>query len=202
MLHLITPQAFALKLALITALQIFKTPGNLVKNRLNFLFFTKDGKVHLFYRTDDNNQIPMQVDEWPGILYTSRIGLAIRNDGLHFECIPSPVLLPNNDHEPTYEWQDGCEDPRIVESENGTYVITYTPANHPVDLSQWKALLAVATSTDLIHWKKHGYAFAQAHNGTFGRRWSKSGSIVCRLEGDKLIATKIDGKYLQNFIVL
>ena len=63
--------------------------------------------------------------------------------------------------------------------------MTYTQWNRQV------AVLSVATSHDLWHWKKHGYAF----EGNWMRQWSKSGSIVCRCEGDRLIATKIQGKY-------
>jgi predicted GH43/DUF377 family glycosyl hydrolase len=67
--------------------------------------------------------------------------------------------------------------------------MTYTQWNREI------AVLAIASSQDLLQWKKHGYAFARANGGAFGRRWSKSGSIVCRREGDRLIATKIQGKY-------
>ena len=139
----------------------------------------KDGKVYLFYRAEDN------FGEGIG-KRSSRIGLAISEDGLHFERSPVPVLFPGDDDQKTKEWPGGCEDPRIVETEDGRYVMTYTQWN------QKMAVLGIATSTDLLNWKKHGYAFA---NTDFGRKWSKSGSIVCHLEGDRLIAAKIKGKY-------
>lgn len=138
----------------------------------------RDGKVYLFYRAED--------DYGTGIgNHTSRLGLAISSDGVHFERTGTPVLFPDADSQMDYEFPGGCEDPRIVETDNGTYVMTYTQWNRQL------AVLGVATSDDLIHWKKHGYVFQDMSR----RHWSKSGSIVCRLVGDRLIATKIQGKY-------
>lgn len=143
-------------------------PGAVVRN----------GKVYLIYRAED--------DYGEGIgKHTSRLGLAESEDGIHFVRTGAPILYPDHDDQSLYEFPGGCEDPRIVETEDGQYVMTYTQWNRQV------AVLAVATSDDLLHWKKHGYAF----EGNFGRRWSKAGSIVCRQEGDRLIATKIQGKY-------
>lgn len=137
----------------------------------------RDGKVYLFYRAED--------DYGTGIgKHTSRIGLAISNDGIHFERTGAPILYPDSDAQSSYEFPGGCEDPRIVETEEGTYVMAYTQWNREV------AVLAIATSKDLLNWTKHGYAF-----GSSSRRYCKSGSIVCRREGDRLIATKIQGKY-------
>jgi predicted GH43/DUF377 family glycosyl hydrolase len=139
----------------------------------------RQGKVYLLYRAED--------DYGTGVgNHTSRIGLATSENGSHFERHGAPVLFPDiDDDEFLYEFPGGCEDPRIVETEKGTYVMTYTQWNRQV------AVLGVATSEDLVHWKKHGYAFA----GKAGKRWSKAGSIVCRCEGDRLIATKVQGKY-------
>lgn len=143
-------------------------PGAVVRN----------GKVYLIYRAEDN------YGEGIG-KHTSRLGLAESEDGIHFTRMQDPILFPDNDNQSLYEFPGGCEDPRIVETEEGLYVMTYTQWNRQV------AVLAIATSHDLIHWKKQGYAF----EGNFGKRWSKAGSIVCRQEGDRLIATKIQGKY-------
>ncbi len=138
----------------------------------------RDGKVYLLYRAED--------DYGQGVgLHTSRLGLAVSDDGIHFDRLGTPVLFPGPDEQGDHEFPGGCEDPRIVETEEGTYVMTYTQWNRQI------AVLGVATSQDLIHWQKHGYVF----EGTSRRRWSKSGSIVCRCEGDRLIATKIQGQY-------
>lgn len=141
----------------------------------------KDGEVFLFYRAEDGNQgISKQ---------TSRIGLATSRDGIHFGRRAAPVLYPNKDAMFDYEWPGGCEDPRIVTVDDGTYLMTY---------SRWDrkcSRLGIATSKDLITWQKHEHAFARAGEGKYEDLWAKSGSIVCRLEGDQLIATKINGKY-------
>jgi len=61
----------------------------------------------------------------------------------------TPLLFPESD----YEFQ-GIEDPRIVKIE-GTYCLSYTAYNGI------NALGALATSTDLVHWKKHGIIVPQ-----------------------------------------
>jgi predicted GH43/DUF377 family glycosyl hydrolase len=79
----------------------------------------KDGKVYVIYRAED--------DKGHGIGgYTSRLGLASSDDGIHFTRMPAPVLYPDNDAQKDHEWQGGCEDPRCVETEDGTYVLFYT----------------------------------------------------------------------------
>ncbi len=139
-------------------------------------------RIYLIYRAED--------DFGTGIGYhTSRLGIAESSDGFHFQRLSTPVFFPTQDDQFFNEWPGGCEDPRIVEKEDGTYVMMYTQWNRHI------ALLAVATSPDLINWTKHGYVFENANGGTFGRHFCKSGSIICRCEDDRLIATKIQGKY-------
>jgi hypothetical protein len=86
-------------------------------------------------------------------------------------------------------WTGGCEDPRVVEGEDGLYVMTYTQWNQ----KDWR--LAIATSKDLVKWEKHGPAFAKALEGKYAKLKCKSGAIVCKLDGDRLKAVKINGKY-------
>lgn len=119
---------------------------------------------------------------------TSRIGLAYSFDGYHFEKSDTPVLYPENDTFIQYEWEGGCEDPRIVEDEQGTYYMTYTAYNGD------KARLFVASSKDLRNWEKHGSVFQKAGE-QYVDMWSKSGSIICRQENGRMIASKIKGKY-------
>jgi len=104
-----------------------------------------------------------------------------------------PVLYPDSDAQRQNEWPGGVEDPRIVESDNGTYILTYTQWNRDVPR------LAVATSRDLITWAKHGPAFAHAAGGKYLRTESKSGAILSRVAGDRIIATRVDGKYWMYF---
>lgn len=139
----------------------------------------RDGKVYLLYRAEDNFG--------QGIgNHTSRLGLAVSTDGMHFERRDTPVLYPDLDSQAGAEWPGGCEDPRIVEREDGLYVMTYTQYDHHI------AQLAIATSKDLVHWEKYGYAFAES---PLRKKWSKSGAIVCRFDNGRLVAAKIQGKY-------
>ncbi len=149
----------------------------------------REGKVYLFYRAED--------DFGQGIgRHTSRLGFAASDDGIHFQRESRPVLYPEKGEQYGYEWPGGCEDPRIVEQGDGTYVMTYTMWTCGGEIAPKESgnipLLGVATSTDLRNWKKAGYAFACSKLGRFH---SKSGSIVSRREGDRLIATKVQGKY-------
>jgi len=138
--------------------------------------------VFLLFRAED------KIGRFAG---TSRIGLAWSADGLHFKRLSTPVLYPDNDSAKKYEWEGGCEDPRIVEDENGIYYLTYTGYDGD------KARLMIASSTDLYHWTKYGCVFDKHSNENIDmeNKWSKSGSIVCRYKNGKAIAEKINGRY-------
>ena len=142
----------------------------------------KDNKIHMLFRAEDNPEAILGGR-------TSRIGLATSTDGLHFEIHPTPVLYPDSGEYLQYDYPGGCEDPRVVVTEEGLYVMAYTSWNKDV------ARLSIAFSKDLINWEKKGPAFASAYDGKFLDRWSKSGSIITRLEGENQVVAKIDGKY-------
>jgi len=146
----------------------------------------KGDKVCVLYRAEDASGA-MKIGG-----HTSRIGLAESDDGLHFNCQPEPVLFPAVDDQRTNEWTGGCEDPRVVQTEEGTYVITYT-AYYRGDKPRL-ARLSVATSRDLVHWTKHGPAFAKL-GGEFANHYCKSGAIVTGLADGRLVAKKHLGKY-------
>ncbi|WP_161890367.1 glycoside hydrolase family 130 protein [Pontibacter russatus] len=147
------------------------------RNVLNPSAVVKGGKVYMIYRAQDNHM-------------TSRLGLAVSDDGLHFTKQPEPVLYPENDAFKKYEWKCGIEDPRVVESEDGTYILTYTAYDGKT------ARLCLATSKDLKTWVKHGLVLGE---GKYKDTWSKSGAIVARRVGNRTVATKIDGKYWMYF---
>ncbi|WP_026961436.1 glycoside hydrolase family 130 protein [Alicyclobacillus herbarius] len=142
------------------------------KDLFNPTAVCKDGKVYLLYRAEDYSGI----GHWNG---TSRIGLAISEDGIHFERHPEPVLVPT---EP-YELPGGCEDPRVTQV-GDTYYLTYSAFDGR------SARLCLATSTDLYHWTKHGVLFPEWVGGTSNRVWSKSGAIL---------ADPLDGRYVMYF---
>jgi beta-1,2-mannosidase len=142
----------------------------------------KDNKINVLYRAEDNTA--------QGIgLRSSRIGLAVSKNGLKMKRFPSPIFYPAEDNMKIYEWPGGCEDPRIVVSENGTYVMTY----HAWDRKLSR--LCVATSKDLKTWVKHGHVFEKAYDGKFTTMWTKATSIVTKVVDGKMVASKINGKY-------
>jgi predicted GH43/DUF377 family glycosyl hydrolase len=150
------------------------------KDVFNPATVVKDAKVYMLYRAEDT------VGKYAG---TSRIGLAESTDGLHFKRYPTPVFFPDNDAQKIYEWEGGCEDPRVVEDSAGTYYMTYTAYDGKT------ARLMVASSKDLLYWTKHGPAFAKAFHGKYRDTWSKSGSIVSTYHQGKIVATRINGKF-------
>jgi len=141
----------------------------------------RDGKVFLLYRAEDTSG-SMKIG-----MHTSRIGLAESSDGIHFTQGPKPVFYPDRDAEQSREWPGGVEDPRVVESEDGTYILCYT---------QWNRItyrVGIATSRDLLHWTKHGPAFGLG--GKYEGLAYKSAGILTRRAGDRLVAARVSGRY-------
>ena len=142
----------------------------------------KDGKIYVLYRAEDNSATGIGKR-------TSRIGLAESEDCIHMKRRKTPVMYPDKDNMKEYEWEGGCEDPRVTMTEDGLFVMAYTSWNRKV------ARLCIATSHDLVKWEKHGPAFAKAYNGRFKDIFCKSGSMVTTIKDGKQVLTKIDGKY-------
>ncbi len=140
----------------------------------------RNGGIYLFYRAEDT------IGKYAG---TSRIGLAIGSDGVRFTRMREPLIYPAEDFMKVYEWEGGIEDPRIVESDMGTYIMTYSAYDGKT------ARMCLASSTDLLNWTKHGPVLT----GQYLDLWSKSGAIVAKQKGNKIIAEKIKGKYWMYF---
>jgi predicted GH43/DUF377 family glycosyl hydrolase len=142
----------------------------------------KGDTVFLLFRAEDN----------PAAILggrTSRIGLAYSMDGIGFNKFPEPVFYPSKDGFQQWDYPGGVEDPRVVELEDGTFLMLYTSWNRDV------ARLSSASSTNLRKWTKYGPVFQDAHEGRFLNIWSKSGSMITELQNGRLVAKKIDGKY-------
>lgn len=148
-------------------------PGAIVRNDTVFILF----------RAEDNPDAILGGR-------TSRIGLAYSIDGIHFTKNPEPVFYPMEEEFQQWDYPGGVEDPRVVETPEGTYIMHYTSWNKDV------ARLSCATSKDLKTWTKHGPVFQKAHDGRFLDIWSKSGSVVTELVDGRLKAKKFNGKYL------
>lgn len=145
----------------------------------------KDDTVFMFFRAEDNPKAYLGGR-------TSRIGMAWSTDGLNFKKFPEPILFPDSTSL-QWDYPGGCEDPRVVKSPDGSYVMTYTSWN------QETARLSIASSKDLRKWTKHGPALLNAFDGKFVDTWSKSGAIVTKRQGNELVATQINGKYWMYF---
>jgi beta-1,2-mannosidase len=150
------------------------------KDVFNPAAVVRDDKIYLVYRAEDT------VGRYNG---TSRLGLAVSDDGLHFTKEPTPVFYPEYDSMKIYEWEGGIEDPRIVENEKGQYMLTYTSYDGSV------ARLCLAISDDLRKWTKLGTVL----QGRYKNHWSKSGAIVAKRDGSRIIAQKVNGKYWMYF---
>lgn len=96
-----------------------------------------DGKVFMLYRAQDDSLL-------------SSIGLAWSTDGYHFTRRNAPILTAT---EP-WEKGGGTEDPRIIRVD-GVFYMTYTAYDTVT------ARLCLATSTDLIHWKRYPPMFPE-----------------------------------------
>lgn len=141
----------------------------------------RDGRIYVLYRAEDDSGT-MQIG-----MHTSRLGLAVSDDGLHFTREAAPVFYPAKDSEEAREWPGGTEDPRIVEAPDGEYVITYTQWNRKT------YRVGIATSRDLHSWTKHGPAFGM---GKWGSLKYKSAGIVTECATrERCIAAKIHGRY-------
>jgi|GEM_PF-71664 len=116
----------------------------------------------------------------------ARIGLATGADGTNFVRAARPVLAIGNDKERLPESPGGCAMPRVVETDSGAYVMTY------VQRGGQRPRLAVASSTDLVKWEKHGPAFADLKSLSLP---PGAGVIVTRLVNGRLVAVKLGGRY-------
>jgi predicted GH43/DUF377 family glycosyl hydrolase len=142
----------------------------------------RNGKVYLLTRCEDNPVATLGGR-------TSRIGLAESEDGIHFTQLETPVLYPDNDSFQKYDYPGGCEDPRVAELNDSTYVMAYTSWNYKVPR------LSIAFSRDLHNWEKKGPAFKNAYNGKFLDFASKSASIVTKMKDGRLVVATINNKY-------
>jgi predicted GH43/DUF377 family glycosyl hydrolase len=139
----------------------------------------KDNKVYLLYRAEDNPKADIGGR-------TSRIGLAVSDDGLHFRRFDKPVIYPDNDAFSEYDFPGGCEDPRVVATEDGRYVVVYTSWNG-------KTARLVSCFQRPEHWQKRGLLLVKHIIASYRDTWSKTGSITGDNNGQP--SAKDDGKY-------
>lgn len=116
---------------------------------------------------------------------TGRLFLATSKDGVNFDRNPKPVMVSD-------QWYEsrGVEDPRLIKVD-GTYYLTYTAYDGKI------ARLCLATSSDLLKWKKYGpiYPKFPKQNEVSPADWTKSGAIF----DQRLKSGPYKGKYIMYF---
>lgn len=133
----------------------------------------ENGRLYIFYRTGPDLE---------GL--DSRIALAWSDDaGLTWEDYENnPIIYP------TEPWESrSVEDPRVYRH-NGRYYLYYIAAQDREGGGVY-ADIALATSDDLLHWKKHGRVMSR----DVSKGWAKSPVIPRSPYGD---AVRIDGQFL------
>lgn len=143
------------------------------KNTYNPALIKERDTVIMLYRAETKD------DE-----ITGRIGLALSKDGIEFLRHPEPIMEPEYDYE-----KRGVEDPRIAKI-GKTYYMTYTGYDGET------AKLCLATSKNLVTWKKRGPLFEEfpfSKNGS--KNWTKSGAIL----PVKIKKGEFAGKYIMYF---
>ncbi len=137
-----------------------------------------------------------------------RLGLASSDDGLHFTRSAKPVLhaKPDDAFLGSLQGRKDAEDSvsygdsRMYEDEKGTYYLFFNFFSYNPPKRATMQELAIATTRDMEHWTVQGRTFAKQakrdREVILGKQvprfWP---AIVTRLQGDRLIATTIRGKY-------
>jgi predicted GH43/DUF377 family glycosyl hydrolase len=108
-----------------------------------------DKKIFLIYRAEG------KYDD-----YISNLCLATSEEGDNFTKYKNnPIIKPTRPEE-----KRGCEDPRITKIGN-TFYLTYTASKSYDKKKGCKVSLSLATSKNLIHWKKHGSILQNTKSG-------------------------------------
>lgn len=119
-----------------------------------------ENKIFLIYRAENKPKNAV-----------SQLCLAVSEDGYNFEKYENnPIIRPTMPEE-----KRGCEDPRVTKIRD-TFYLTYTAYDGMHPERSENIYIALATSKDLINWKKQGI-------------------IVKDIKAAAIFPEKIDGKY-------
>jgi len=131
----------------------------------------RDGELHLFYRASPRKEST-----------ASRIGHAVRRDGVWTDSQANPVIYPTLQNETL-----GCEDPKVYAVGDG-YVLFYNAIRRTED-GEVACDIMVATSDDLERWEKRGLAVPY----DVSQNWAKGAVVPRDADGN---AVRIGGEYL------
>ena len=118
----------------------------------------------------------------------SVLGLAVCTPDLRLLVrLPHPVILPEEPYEDL-----GVEDPRIT-CVGDQYLMVYT--GYSTGVPQNRVRIILATSTDLVHWKKHGML-----RGSFNTIDNKNGMLFEPVAGGKwlMLHRPMEGESAMN----
>lgn len=148
-------------------------------------------KIYCVYRSfgDDN--------QW-------RMGLGWSDDGIHFNLADQPVFHAKPEDEFLGSLRDlgvasiSYGDSRLFVDEDGTYFLLFNYFSHGYVNEQE---LAVASTRDFVKWTVHGRIFKKMSDRDLDVIPEKASgrfphpAVVTSLKDDKLVVTKINGKY-------
>ena len=137
----------------------------------NPTLIVRDGELHLFYRASPRMEST-----------ASRIGHAVRRDGVWHDDPANPVVYPTLENETL-----GCEDPKVY-GVDGRYVLFYNAIRRTQEGDTAVDIMG-AVSDDLVSWQKIGLVVPL----DVSQGWAK-GAVVPRDEGGR--AVRIGGEYL------
>ena len=154
-----------------------------------------EGKICGLYRAFGDDE------EW-------RLGYAQSDDGLHFERSAQVALYPRPEDEflgalRTSGLSITYGDPHVIADTDGTFYLYFNFLHFGNTTNDQQ--LVVATSRDLRAWQVRGRIFASESpldRASIPERspWRLCvATVVSRLEGDRLVAARIRGKYWMYF---
>jgi len=138
-----------------------------IKGAFNPAVIIVNGTFYLFYRVVTSHRL------------TGKIYLSRSKDGINFVGEPELVIYPEHDYE-IY----GCEDPRIVRIDD-LFCLTYVGNAGKYG----RGAICLATSKDLVHWKKQGSIIQPQ------KKWDSG-----QLKAGVIVPGKIKGKYVMYFM--
>lgn len=150
-----------------------------------------DGKIHCVYRSFGDDE------QW-------RMGHGWSEDGLHFTLADQPAFHARPEDEFLGDLRNlgvasiSYGDSRLFVDEDGTYFLLFNYFSHGYVNNQE---LAVASTRDFGSWTVHGRIFKKQADRDLdvipekGSARFPHPAVVTRLVDDRLVVTKIDGKY-------
>jgi len=138
----------------------------------------KEGKFYYIYRGEK----PIDIEQRSPVNYICDIGIAVSEDGVHFERVRehSPLFRTGPDRKYSYE------DVNLVKHEGVYYLFCNQWLWERMDDTSVNGTF-LATSTDLLHWEKQGIVFPNA---------SRIHRNAVVLQSPTNEAVRVDGKFV------